>query len=106
MALDIDVLRKLCKDGNIKWTMHIFKRMRERDISSDEVLECIEFGEIIEQYQQTYSSPSCLVLHIGTVRPLHVVAACDGACVYLVTAYVPTLDEWEADYRTRKEGRN
>jgi hypothetical protein len=46
------------------------------------------------------------VLLFGIVRgqPLHVVAAYDHAVdwAYVITAYEPSLEEFDADFRTRR----
>jgi len=39
-------------------------------------------------------------------KPLHVVAGTDGNYLWLITAYYPTLDKWESDYKTRKVVEN
>jgi hypothetical protein len=38
-------------------------------------------------------------------RPFHVVAACDEAReqVFIITAYEPSLEIFEADYRTKRK---
>ncbi len=36
-------------------------------------------------------------------RVIHVVAGCDGEMVYIITAYVPNIDKFEPDLRTRRE---
>lgn len=49
-GITIDDLRKLCKDDKLKWTLHILKHIRERQIHSTEIIQCINLGEIIEEY--------------------------------------------------------
>jgi len=64
------------------------------------------FGEILEQYPNDYPFPSCLIFGKsldGSI--LHIVAGCDlGKTVYVITAYYPSSDKWESDYKTRKAG--
>lgn len=40
----------------------------------------------------------------GSGKPLHVVAACDEAngSAFIITAYEPSLEGFESDYRTNK----
>ncbi|WP_307729583.1 DUF4258 domain-containing protein [Anaerocellum diazotrophicum] len=40
----------------------MIQRMRERNITRTDILECIQEGEIIGQYDKDYPHPSCLVL--------------------------------------------
>lgn len=36
-------------------------------------------------------------------RIIHVVAGCDKEYVYIITAYIPNLEKFESDLKTRKE---
>ena len=101
--LSIELLQKLCKDGKIKWTLHALKRIRERSIKFVEVVECINNGEIIEDYPKDKPLHSCLIYGAVSTKHLHTVVSCDGSMVYIITAYIPNPDEWENDYKTRKE---
>ena len=101
--MDIEVLRALCRDEKIKWTIHALKRIRERKILSASVIDAVLSGEIITQYQDDKPFPSCLIFNNDNAAPLHVVISTDKEKIYIITAYFPTLDEWENDYKTRKE---
>lgn len=105
MELNIELLQKLCHEDKIKWSLHALKRIRERQIQSDDVITCVYSGEIIENYPNDRPLPSCLIYGIVRFRHLHVVVGCDGETVYIITAYYPNSDEWEADYKTRKEAQ-
>ena len=95
MALDILELRKLCIPKNIRITLHAAKRLEQRRIFLKDVIACIMNGEIIEQYPDDYPYPSCLILGMSIEdKYLHVV---------LITAYFPSFDKWESDFKTRKE---
>lgn len=101
--LTIELLQKLCESGKIKWTLHALKRLRERGIKSSQVLECIKNGEIIEDYPNDKPLHSCLIYGVVSTKHLHTVVSSDGATIYIITAYIPNLNEWESDYKTRKE---
>ena len=101
--LNLELLHKICHNGNVTWTMHSIKRVRERSIKMSDVLACIQQGEIIEQYAADYPHPSCLINAEISGKHLHAVVSCDGQRIYVITAYIPTLEEWESDYKTRKE---
>jgi len=98
IAIDVKVLRKLCREDKIKWTLHILKRMGERSISSELIINTILKGKIIEEY-----SESCLILNFEDARPLHVVVGMGGEEIFIVTAYFPTLEKWDASFENRKE---
>jgi hypothetical protein len=69
------------------------------------MIYAILHGEIIEEYPDDYPFPSCLILCILlNKKPLHVVAGfndCDNT-IWLITAYYPSPEKWEADFKTRK----
>ena len=77
--------------------------MRERRITSDEVIGCIQSGEIIEEYPDDRPLPSCLVFGTVENRNLHTVLGSDTEYISVITAYEPDPEEWESDLKTRKE---
>lgn len=112
MALDILELRKLCIPKNIRITLHAAKRLEQRRIFlkdviaciMNDVIACIMNGEIIEQYPDDYPYPSCLILGMSIEdKYLHVVIGNHESDLFLITAYFPSFDKWESDFKTRKE---
>ena len=101
--LNIGYIRSLCKDDTIKATQHFTDRLFKHGIEYDNVILAIMNGEIIEQYPDDYPYPSALILGYDVeTKPLHVVAGVSNDAVYLITAYHPSADKWESDYKTRK----
>ena len=47
--IDINRVKKLIKEGNIRWTNHILVRLFRRNISRQDVLEVLLNGEILEE---------------------------------------------------------
>lgn len=102
--MDIQKIRSLFQERSVKWSAHCLERMQERDISRDDVRSCVLQGEIIEDYPSDYPFPSGLIFgHTMGDRVLHTVIGTDGAAAYVITAYYPSTDKFEADLRTRKE---
>ena len=100
----IDDLRILVKKASIKWSVHCLERMQERDINREDIKNCIEKGEIIEDYPKDFPYPSCLIFGYNmNGKVLHVVAGSDGEYVYIITAYFPSIKKFEDDLKTRKE---
>ncbi len=102
--IDIEQLRKQNKAEQIAITEHARRRLVERGISVSDIIQCIDTGEIIKQYEDDKPFPSCLIL--GTAMNgeyIHVVASHDSEWVYLITAYHPDADVWEPDFKTRRE---
>lgn len=104
--IDIDELRKINQLENIILTEHARIRLIERNIKIKDVLKCIETGEIIKQYEDDKPFPSCLILGMSiNNKYLHVVVSMNDNYIHLITAYFPSLDQWEPDFKTRKERR-
>ena len=102
--MDINIISHLAAERKIIWTDHSVKRMQEKDISRQEVLECISKGEIIEDYPDDYPFPSCLIFAlVNNNRPIHVVLGCNGENIYIITVYIPDLIRFEADMKTRRK---
>jgi hypothetical protein len=75
----------------------------ERLISTVEVRHVVDTGEVIEDYPEDPRGHSCLLLGYGVgARPLHVVCAPKVAYLAIITAYLPSSDQWEDDMHTRK----
>lgn len=102
--LDIIKLKELCKQSSIKWSAHCLERMQERDISRNDVKNCIMNGEMIEDYPADYPHPSCLIYgYTLSDKVLHVVAGTDNITVYIITAYFPNSEKFQEDLKTRRE---
>ena len=107
MELDILELRKLCIPTNIRITLHAAKRLEQRGIFIKDVISCITNGEIIEQYPDDYPYPSCLIFGLSVNEKfLHVVIGHHESELFLITAYFPSTDKWESDFKTRKEHKS
>lgn len=78
--------------------------MESRGITVADVLRVLDSGEQIEQYPEDTPFPSALLLGRIGERPLHVVAGRDAVndVTYIVTAYEPDPNEWDADFKRRR----
>ena len=102
--MDIAEIRQYCEKRKIEWTLHVAKRLLQRGISAHDVESAMHNGSIIEDYPEDYPFPSCLIMG-KTIKDniLHIVCAIGDDKLWIITAYEPNLEEWETDYRTRKE---
>ena len=92
-----------CK--TVSFSDHAISQMFKRDISVENVKHVMLTGETIAEYPTDKPFPSCLVLGYANKKALHVVAAKDeltGHCI-VVTAYEPTLDIWEPNFRIKRK---
>ena len=84
---------------------HAIIRMLERGITKNEIIETIQQGEIIEQYNDDYPYPSCLMFKIVKQKPIHIVVANNSSenQKIIVTVYIPDDTNFEPDFKTRKQ---
>jgi len=110
--MKIDDLRKAISEGvEIGYTAHCRKRMSERGITQSDIVNCIMNGEIIEDYplsdnnKSEESFPSCLILWVDVNKDgaIHIVVGYNEIKIIIISAYHPSKDAWEDDYKTRKE---
>jgi len=100
--INIEDLQKLCKENKIIWSSHILNRMHQREITRNDIVNAILCGEIIEQYENNYPYPSCLLLGKSVLKTdLHIVCSiCDNGMV-LITVYYPD-DRFDDTNKIRK----
>jgi hypothetical protein len=96
---------QVCVRGRrILWTYHVNLRLKGRFVSRQTILDAVGSYEIVESYPDDKYLPSYLVLARLAGDAIHVLFATDveGDNVRVVTAYRPSLDEWEDDLKTRR----
>ena len=102
--IDIQNIREKVKKGNYRISFTHTEKLRERKIEIAELEEAISIGEVIEAYPDDPRGPSCLIFgftHQG--RPLHIVCGdLEGERILVITAYEPSLEEWEEDWKKRR----
>ena len=104
IPLNLAALREAVAAGRIEWRKHVLQKLAERALSQQAVREVLLSGERIRDYTEDKPFPSALFLGYVVGQPLHVVAACDETRqqAFVITAYVPSLDVFEPDYRTKR----
>ena len=102
MPPDYDALKSVFANQNYVMTLHASDRAVKRDIDDFEIEEAVIAGNVIEDYPNDKYGPSCLILgQTKKDRNLHVQVSYPPN-VKVITVYEPSLDEWEADLKTRK----
>jgi len=99
------MIKDFAEKDHIAFKKHSILRMYERNIIADEVKGILISGEIIESYLEDRPLPSCLILGYTTKqRPIHVVVSVDKEeqMLWVITVYIPSLEEWEEGFRRRK----
>jgi hypothetical protein len=101
---DIESIRAMYSGRAVELTQHFHARVKERCVKYADVKNAVMHGEIIEQLLDDFPNPSVLI--IGQTiegKKLHVAVGIDDDKLWLITAYFPTSDVWEADFKTRRE---
>jgi len=89
----------------IVYTEHAVDEMNAEQeiISIDEIRQVIFKGEIIEDYPEDKRGHSCLMFsHTSKGRPVHIVCSPKEEYLGIIIAYIPTLDKWKEDFKTRR----
>jgi len=108
MDAQIGILQQVRQAAAVKilFLPHAVQQMAhpERMISTAEVRQMLDTGEVIEDYPDDPRGHSCLILGYGSDRrPIHAVCAPKVEYLAIITAYLPSPDAWTGDFRTRKE---
>ena len=90
---------------NVEFRLHAVERMFERGISTEDVRQVIQSGQVIEDYLNDKPFPSCLVFGKAEGKPLHVVIATDkeASRAIVITVYEPDPSQWEPGFERRKQ---
>jgi len=99
---DIESIQSMFESNSVKFTQHFKARIKERGIRFSDVEQALQTGEIIEQSLDAKPLPSILIFGYNNSIPIHVVVSVDDDFIFLVTAYYPSAEIWEPDYKTRK----
>lgn len=99
-------LIRSCK--SLKFTSHAKEEMVNEEygiIAESEVRECVNNGEVIEEYPKDRPYSSCLIYgRTSENRPLHVVCApvVEEGVLIIITVYEPNPALW-IEYKRRKQ---
>ena len=104
--LNINKIRQLIENRKIRWTNNVLVRLLQRNITQADVENALLNGEIIEEYENDYPYPSCLVYGITLIdKVLHKVCGSNGTELWIITSYYPHSEEWDDNLKIRKEKR-
>ena len=102
--MDIGKVKLLLEEEKIQWTNHVLVRLLQRGITQKEIENALLNGEIIEEYENDYPYPSCLVCGLNAQSEiLHIVCGLAQQKLWIITAYYPDNIKWKEDFKTRRE---
>ena len=100
----IKFIQSCIKDRKILWSYHVNMRLKERFITREDILSSVDTFEIIEEYPKDKYLPSYLIYAKNKAQIIHIQIAVnmDDDSITIITAYKPTFDKWEKDFKTRR----
>lgn len=100
----LQFIKSCVQARKILWTHHVNMRLKGRFIPRNALLSSLESYEIIKEYPRDKYLPSYLLYAKQGKDIFHIHFAVDreNENVRVVTAYRPTLDKWEKDFKTRR----
>jgi len=102
--VDIGAIRDKIGRGKYIVAFTHTEKLRQRRIGAQDVERAVKTGIIIEEYPDDPRGASCLIFGLVAQRPLHVLCGrLDTEEILIITAYEPSPEEWEDDWRTRKK---
>ena len=103
MVKSLDDARRQISDAEFDLTLHVVRRLVQREITEPEIRQAGTTAIVIEEYLDDKYSPSCLMLGFtGAGRPLHIqVSLADTRLVRMITVYEPDPAYW-INYTTRR----
>ncbi|MDW5551637.1 DUF4258 domain-containing protein [Methanosarcina sp.] len=102
MSVNHEELKRLLTEDAFIISNHARTRMFQRDISTENVIEVIINGQIIEDYPEDEPCPSALFFAYSGGRPCHVVIAECEDHARIITVYIPENNKW-IDYILRRD---
>jgi len=101
----LDFIKRCVEEEKIFWTYHVNMRMKGRFILRQIIFDSIRDYEIIEEYPEDKYLPIYPVFSKHRERAFHVLFSVDVVDdnVRVITAYYPSLEEWEEGFRTRRK---
>ena len=91
-------------DRRIFFRIHAIQRMFERRIFVENVLQALQYSELIEDYSDNMPHPGGLFLGKHGKRPIHVVMAENPKEdeQVVITVYEPDPLQWKSGFRNRR----
>ncbi len=97
-------IRLRLKRRRVLHTFHALKEEIREGLTAQEIENALLKGfELVEDYPEDPRGHSCLVLAWTKEKPVHVVCAPHEEVLIIVTVYIPSREEWEMNYRTRRK---
>ena len=98
--MDIISIKDFVKNNDYVFTLHGDKERQNDNLLISEVIEAIENGIIIEEYEDTGRGESCLIAGFTNKgKPIHIVCGELNNKVVIITVYIPTPPKFKNIYQ-------
>lgn len=89
--------------SELEFSGHAIRRMFERRINEEDVLQVVRHGKVIIEYADDKPYPSYLLLGYPRDTPLHVVIGVEPSTRHarVITVYIPDDFKWDVSYSVR-----
>ena len=103
MPKSLDEVRSQLSDAQFDLTLHVLRRLVQREITEQDIRQVGAAGVLIEDYPDDKYSPSCLLLGFTDGgKPLHMhVSLSETSLVRVITVYEPNPSDW-INFTTRR----
>ena len=96
-------IQKQARTLALRVTQHAQIEMDNEEITLDEVLIAIAYGQILEDYSEHKRGPCCLLYgRTNEGRPLHIVCTTAQPLLVIITVYEPLLPKWVSPTQRRE----
>jgi len=100
----IDEIHSRLKKRNVRHSLHALKEEMREGLTAQEVEDALLKGfELVEDYPNDPRGHSCLILIRIKDKPVHIVCAPHEEALIIVTVYVPSIEDWKQNFRTRRK---
>ena len=101
-----DSIRALIYEGSVRISEHGYDALSADGLFARELVEGVEFAEVIEDYPNYPKGPCVLLLQrVKDGRSVHAVwglPAGHASPAVLITAYLPDIEKWEPGFKRRR----
>lgn len=97
--MELEIIKVRVKNKHYYFTLHGDKERQNDNLLISEVLESIDNGIIIENYEDTGRGSACLIAgHTLQGKPIHIVCGEINNQVVIITVYIPGPPKYKNIY--------
>ena len=91
----LETIKNCFKNENIRFTLHALDEMAEEDIETNDIIDAVASGQILENYPEHLRGACCLIGGLTQRgRNIHIVCTTTLQPVIIITVYEPKPPKW------------